>query len=636
MPDIDLPAPARPLPVKNRIATLCLAFWAIWSLPLAGQRVVAVGPNFSEINIVPALLRDASRQWSIEEVSPPERRPEFFESSTPFLGYGSDPANWWFCFRAKNYTPTPKAMIIRLNRKNFDEFRLWQRDPTTGELLDLGAVGVLHPTTDGRFEMIDGYHFAVTLPPGETMEYFGRGYNRVGSMHLGLSLHTAEHFALMTRQNSIEFGLFLGVMLVTLLFTAFLLVQYGEPVYLFYLLYILNILLREAHEFSADFGLLPNVQRHATSVMVAATFGMFYRHFMQLWELAPLTDRLVKWYVWGVSVLAFVMVILTATDQSGVLRWISMAVNFTNLVFTVLALSVAAQFSRRSLRARVTLLTFFPVACAFVAILLRNMNVIGNHPWTHHAVMWGFVFEVVILTTVFAVWYRTVEGDRDMLQLNLRREKLEKLLAVQTAEQRVKDRIARDLHDDVAASMSGIRILSQVARSQFAEKSPEAAPILEQINRSAQSAVESIGDLIWAVKPSDDYLNDIADRIREYAAKMLEAAEIDYRLQIPRNLPTLKLDIESKRNIYLIFKEAINNALKYSRCTLIEISLGLENQRLVLKVADNGHGFDHTTTRSGNGLGNMAKRARDIGGDLLIATAPGMGTTIGLSVPVAD
>lgn len=617
-----------------RAAVFAVALALGWPVAATGQPAILVGNGFSEAYIAPALLRDASAAMSVAEISSTENEQHFAQASTPFFTFGADPANWWVRFQAKNTLAEPQTIVLQLNRKNFDEFRLWQRD-STGALHDCGAVGVL-AKTGAEFWMTDGYYYALTLPPGQTTTFFGVAFNRVGSMHLGLSLHSTEHFSQISRQNSTAFGLFLGVMVIALAFASFLFAQYRDAVYFFYIIYVLNILLREAHEFSADFGLFPNVQRHATSLLVAATFGMFYRNFLQLRSLAPRLDVLVKWYIWAVAAASMAIVFLTASEKSAAMNAIFEVLNATNLFFTFVAVVAAAWFCRRSLRARVTLLAFLPLAGAFTSILLRNMTVIGNYPWIHHAVMWGFVFEVLILTTVFSVWHRIIESDRRVLQLQLEQEKLEKQLAVQSAEQRVKDRIARDLHDDVAASMSGIRILSQVARKHFAEKSPESVPILEQINQSAQSAAESISDLIWAVKPTGDYLNDIADRIREYASKMLDAANVDYRINIPRDLPALDMDIETKRNLYLIFKEAVNNALKYSHCSHMEIEQCLENQLLTLQISDNGKGFDPATTPRGNGLNNMTKRAHDIGAALHVISSPDKGTTISLSLRLED
>ena len=116
--------------------------------------------------------------------------------------------------------------------------------------------------------------------------------------------------------------------------------------------------------------------------------------------------------------------------------------------------------------------------------------------------------------------------------------------------------------------------------------------------------------------------------------KVLDVKDIDYQMDIPRNLPVRNLDIATRRNVYLIFKEAVNNAVKYSNCTRMDISLQLAGGNLALSVADNGTGFEVTGGRKGNGLDNMEKRARDVGGTLRLVTAPGRGTRIDLSLPL--
>jgi signal transduction histidine kinase len=258
---------------------------------------------------------------------------------------------------------------------------------------------------------------------------------------------------------------------------------------------------------------------------------------------------------------------------------------------------------------------------------------IPSYPLIQHAVMLGFVYEVIAFTIGFAWWHRKIDRSRKILQIELDLEKKVKILEIQSAEQRIKDRVARDLHDDIAASISGIRILGQVARSQFGDRAPDAKPLLEQINESAKNALESISDLIWAVKPHPDYLNDMADRMRNHAAQMLDAKDIEYSINIPRDLPFFELGVEVRRNMYLIFKEALNNALKYSLCTQVEIEMFVRDGRLVLRVADNGQGFEPgARTSDSNGMLNMERRALELGGAFSLRAAPGEGTSVEVSL----
>jgi signal transduction histidine kinase len=275
-----------------------------------------------------------------------------------------------------------------------------------------------------------------------------------------------------------------------------------------------------------------------------------------------------------------------------------------------------------------------PLAFAFTVISLRNLSLVPNYPLIQFLVVIGFVIEVLVIAFTFTRWYRDVEIDRDFLKLRISVEAQEKQIAVQAAEQRVKDRIARDLHDDVAASMSGIRILSQVAIRQAANNTQNITPLLQQITRSAQATLDGLSDIIWAINAHTDYLNDVADRIRDYAVRTLEAHDIAYHLEICRNLPAMDLDVEARRNIYLIFKESVNNVLKHSQCKSMEIKLLVEDGFMTLIVADDGVGFDMEAVQRGHGLDNLEKRAQDIGGKVEISAAPGQGTKIVFLLPL--
>lgn len=586
-----------------------------------------VTPNFSNSFIKPLLLRDSTQLLNFDQVKEfgLER---YTESNTPYLTFGPDQSAWWLHFTIRNELESHKTMMLWLDRKNFDELKLWQQwpDSTINNFEEVGAKQYKNE----KFGLTTGYYIPVTLMPGENV-FWARASNKVGSMYLSLSLLTPDQFGLMSRKNVLLFGLFLGVMLVSLVFAAQLFVMYRDPMYMLYIAYVVVVLLREAYNHSAVVNLFPVMQRHSISFLMVATYGMFYRYFIRLWEINKWLDNITKWYLAFMIVLVGLFTILVSYEQGPLLNFVFTAVMISILFITALSAYIVILNYKRNTRARIVAIAFLPLAGAFILNLLRNINVIPNYPFLQYAVMWGFILEVLIFTVAFIRWHAVLEDDKKLLQMQLDVEQKSRTIAVQAAEQRVKDRIARDLHDDIAASMSGIRILSKVAHQQFADKAPDAAPILEQIGKSAQSTVESISDLIWSVKPHPDFLNDMADRLREYAGKVLESQNIEYQIDIPRNLPILDLEIEERRNIYLLFKEAINNAVKHSKCTDLKIAFQASESQVSLVVADNGIGFDLGPTLEkgiGQGLGNMKKRARDIGGELSINSEPGKGTEV--------
>jgi len=612
---------------------LSFALWLLSLLPSLAyaQAQIVVRPGFSRELITPELLRDSAHVFSFDSVRSASLSSQFVPAKSPYLTFGADASIWWLHFSVKNELPTHKTLILWLNRKNFDAFSLLQVKPD-GSTQTYDEVGAAF-YDDSRFALSNGYYIALLLQPGEN-NFWAKASNEVGSMYLGLSLHSPDQFALKSRQNVLLFGLFLGAMLVSIVFALQLYFMYRDPMYLFYLAYVLVVLLREAYNHSAIINIFPVMQRHGISFLMVATYGLFYRYFIRLWELDKWLDRVTKWYLGAMFALTGIFGILVKYEHGPLMQVIFTAAMLSILVITIISVIVIIRNFKTSIRARIVVFAFLPLAVAFILNLLRNINAIPNYPFIQYAVMWGFIFEAMIFAVAFIRWHGFVDSDRNVLQLKLSMEQQEKLLAVQAAEQKVKDRIARDLHDDIAASMSGIRILSKVAHQQFAHKVPEAAPLLEQISKSAQSTLESISDLIWAVKPHPDYLNDMADRMREYAQKFLDAKDIDYQLNIPRNLPVMEMDIEARRNAYLIFKEAINNALKHSECTKMDISLLADQEKLTLLVADNGIGFNVAEKiSSGVGLGSMQKRARDIGGELKITSVAGQGTKVSFILP---
>jgi signal transduction histidine kinase len=618
--------------VRNRCLLIWL--WMLFLLPwnIQAQETTILNTDFTQALITPKLLRDSAHVLHFDTIRSDSIARQFEMAKSPYLTFGADASDWWLSFTVKNELPTFKTLVLWLNRKNFDSFTLLQQKPD-GSLQKYPDVGAAF-YDDSRFALSNGYYIAVMLQPGEN-KFWAKASNKVGSMYLGLSLHTPDQFALKSRQNVLLFGLFLGAMLVSIVFALQLFFMYRDPLYLYYLAYVVVVLLREAYNYSAVIDLFPAMQRHGISFLMVATYGMFYRYFIRLWEIDPWLDRVTKWYLGAMVALTVIFTLLVRYEQGPLMQVIFTAAMLSILVITLISVIVIIRNFRTSIRARIVVFAFMPLAIAFILNLLRNINLVPNYPFIQYAVMWGFILEAIIFSIAFIRWHGYLDQDRNILQLKLAMEQQEKLLAVQAAEQKVKDRIARDLHDDIAASMSGIRILSKVAHQQFASKVPDAAPLLEQISKSAQSTLESISDLIWAVKPHPDYLNDMADRMREYAQKFLDARDIDYHLNIPRNLPVMEMDIEARRNAYLIFKEAINNAMKHSECTRMEISLLADREKMTLLVADNGIGFNVSEKlTSGVGLGSMQKRANDIGGELNISSKPGEGTKVSFALPV--
>jgi len=200
-------------------------------------------------------------------------------------------------------------------------------------------------------------------------------------------------------------------------------------------------------------------------------------------------------------------------------------------------------------------------------------------------------------------------------------------------EEKLRSKIARDLHDDVGSTLSSINIISKIAL----QKNPEDAMVAEylsKINENSGRMLESMSDIVWAINPANDTVEKVILRMKEFAAEILEPLNIQYTFIESGNFSTLQLNLSQRKDFYLIFKEAINNSAKYSACSKIEVELIHEGGSVHLSVKDNGKGFAEGKTRYGNGLRNMQDRALSMQATLQIETEEGKGVHVHLSIPL--
>ncbi len=195
-------------------------------------------------------------------------------------------------------------------------------------------------------------------------------------------------------------------------------------------------------------------------------------------------------------------------------------------------------------------------------------------------------------------------------------------------------RIAADMHDDLGATLTKIAILGEVTKAQLAADSTARAS-LDNIAQSARQVTSRIGDLVWATNPRNDTLENLAGYLREQIARQLEGTSIESQLEFASTLPACHVSATLRRNVVLVVKEALANAMKHSGATRIRVSLDVEAGQLVVRVEDNGRGFQPGQTRAlGNGLVNMRRRTAELRGEIEICSSLGQNTIIRIHVPL--
>ena len=192
--------------------------------------------------------------------------------------------------------------------------------------------------------------------------------------------------------------------------------------------------------------------------------------------------------------------------------------------------------------------------------------------------------------------------------------------------ERTRTRIATDLHDDIGSDLSKISLLSEVVKMQMQNGSEENNRLLTTIAETSRKSVDSMRDIVWAINPSRDSFNDLVKKMRQFAEETLVEKNIKINFNAPADNQKLKLSMNMRRELYLIFKEAVSNAAKYSKCSKVEIDFAIIGKEISLQIKDDGKGFDVSQDFDGNGLKNMKRRCENLKGKFEITSSQEHGT----------
>ena len=201
--------------------------------------------------------------------------------------------------------------------------------------------------------------------------------------------------------------------------------------------------------------------------------------------------------------------------------------------------------------------------------------------------------------------------------------------------ERLRTRIATDLHDDIGSNLSRIAILSELAQRRERGEPDDSRDVLATIGRSARELVDSMGDIVWAIRPERDGPADLAQRMRRFASDVLAPRQIALTFEAPEADKHLMLPPDVRREVFLVFKEAIHNVLKHAGATQVDVTLRVSGGEITLTVSDNGRGFagEDAGAAGGYGLTSLRGRAARIGGVLEVVSLPAHGTSVRLRAP---
>jgi signal transduction histidine kinase len=195
-------------------------------------------------------------------------------------------------------------------------------------------------------------------------------------------------------------------------------------------------------------------------------------------------------------------------------------------------------------------------------------------------------------------------------------------------------RVARDLHDELGAGLTEVGLLGSLANTPAVDADSRNR-YMNQITQMARSLVTSLDEIVWAVNPHYDSVASLVSYFSLYAESFLNLAGVNCRLRVPKNVPDSPLDSKQRHGVFCVFKETLNNVIRHSKATEVQIIFEATAGDLSLSVIDNGCGFEFVSDSPGkDGLASVRQRMQELGGSCQISSRPRHATTVKISLPL--
>ena len=353
----------------------------------------------------------------------------------------------------------------------------------------------------------------------------------------------------------------------------------------------------------------------------------FTRFFLDTFTKHALLDKIFRFEIWIIgATLVFYTLIHYFTPYVKLEGYIETSLKIAVLLIGILYVVIGMANKNRLMNylaiGNALQIQFSGISLIFILFGIKATNIFNSAL---------FYFEIGIVISVFffllGLMYKNRSElidrirEKEALKMDAEKKEFETKLAILHAQQAERNRISADMHDDLGAGMTTIRLYSELAKNKMGNQS---LPEIDKISASADELLIKMNAIIWSMTTSNDSLGNTVAYIRSYAREYFENTGIECHISLPERIPEIEVSGEIRRNIFLVVKEALNNIVKHAQASRVDISLNKEPLGLSLTIKDNGKGIDFDHIRNfGNGLKNMKKRMEDLGIEFSISNDNG-------------
>jgi signal transduction histidine kinase len=603
----------------KRIFLFSLILFSCFSGAFA-QKQINLSPNeekydlsFQQIEV----FEDPSEKLTFEEIL----NKNFYPSSQKNINSGYSGGKFWYRIKVKNVSS--KRWIYVIFGTLVDEIYLYEikndgslRKRITGDLLP-------HSTRE-----INSAFFAFYLDiPQNQSEILYLCVRSQDTKQFSLHIEDIEYFNKTMNSEMFKWFFYFGMIFMMLVYNLLLFFSVKDRTYLYYVLYLFNFGLFQftIFGFGTQFMWGENIwfTNRASAIFGGGTtifISLFSYKFLNLDFFFPKLKFIKNYLVAS----GFFMIAINLHHPTFMTNYIIAILSLINILAMVIMGILIVMKGYRP--ARYYMLAWGVLFLSFAIFVLNVSRILPNENISYLILPFGGAVEVIMLSFGLGNRINTIEKEKT----NAQKEVVKQL----RNNEEVRTRIARDLHDDLGSTLSSIRILSELAENQTINNSGKLPNLLNRIKNSTQKLQENLQDIVWTTQTKDNSIEQLLVKMRLFGGEILEAKNIEYFFKIDKNIHTVSIHSNIQYDVFMIFKEAINNIVKYANAQNVWVEICQKDDIITLSIKDDGIGFDTSQEIEGNGLKNMPRRAENILAKFDIRSKIGEGTTVSLTLPV--
>ncbi len=436
----------------------------------------------------------------------------------------------------------------------------------------------------------------------------------------------------------------LGIIIAQILNVFLRYFRQGSPEYLHYgiyltafVIYLVALHIEIIPVFSDDrtISFIAEEITRPTGVLLYILYNRFLISFLDLKTTSPSLYRIIYWFSFFLGLSLIFQVIVQSVFRNNIKVQDSLYGAFSFLVFIV---SIYLIYRVWKFRTKLSAYILTGSICLSIGIFLTNginylmmLEKLASGQYYFYPLLIGLGLEIYFFNR--GLHYKSSKVEKDLFHTQeLLIEQMKEKEKLMIDRQEIRNKIARDLHDNIGSTLSSISVYSRVARIYSEQNKPaDFTEALDKIETASHEMIGEMNDIVWTINPNNDSMQNMMLRMESFAKPLLQASGVQWEFDFDEKLANVNIDMGRRKNLYLIFKEAVNNAIKYARCKKIKVSVGLSANALHLVIEDDGIGFDtNAMATTGNGLNNMRRRAVEMNGLLSINSAQQKGTIIRL------